>query len=64
MHPLLDRPHPDCQEVIKSLQACHRNHAVAKFFGKCNDAKGALDICLRAEKEKRRKENPKFGKQI
>ena len=29
---------------------CHADHAVAKFWGVCNEQKWALDACLREEK--------------
>lgn len=29
---------------------CHAEHAVAKFWGVCNEQKWALDACLREEK--------------
>ena len=47
MHPPLDRPHPQCQDVIKALQECHEKHSAAKFLGACNDEKAALDKCFR-----------------
>ena len=52
MHPPLDRPHPDCQDVIESLRACHANHAFKKYLGACNTIKAALDECLRLEKKR------------
>ena len=60
MHPPLDRPHPECQEAIKALTSCHDTHPYSKFVGVCNQYKAALDICLKAEKETRRKNNPKL----
>ena len=29
---------------------CHAEHALAKFWGVCNEQKWALDACLREEK--------------
>jgi len=29
---------------------CHADHAIAKFWGVCNEQKWALDACLREEK--------------
>lgn len=51
MHPPLDRPHPDCQDVINDLRQCHATTSKLKFWG-CNDVKFALDKCLREEKER------------
>jgi COX assembly mitochondrial protein 2 len=51
MHPPLDRPHPDCQDVIKALKACHQD-GWKKYYGGCNRIKFALDECLRLEKKR------------
>lgn len=50
MHPPLDRPHPDCQEVINGLKECHLSWK--KYTGACNSLKTALDQCLREEKNR------------
>lgn len=42
MHPPLHRPHPDCQDIITKLIACHEENKVSKFFGVCNDVKAEL----------------------
>ncbi|KAL7568991.1 hypothetical protein ACA910_021282 [Epithemia clementina (nom. ined.)] len=55
MHPPLDRPHPDCQDVIKALKECHR-HTFKKFTGGCNRQKNELDTCFVQEKERALKE--------
>jgi COX assembly mitochondrial protein 2 len=57
MHPPLDRDHPQCQDVIMALHACHEEHSYSKFWGACNDAKAALDQCFRAEKQLKRRKN-------
>jgi COX assembly mitochondrial protein 2 len=49
MHPPLDRPHPDCQDVIEALKVCH-NDGFKKYYGGCNNIKIALDACLKHEK--------------
>ena len=64
MHPPLGRPHPDCQAVIDALVACHNNFPYAKFAGKCNDEKAAMDICFRAEKEVKRSANASNGRKF
>ena len=51
MHPPLDRPHPECQDVIAAIKACHAN-TWKKFTGGCNSIKVALDECLKYEKER------------
>uniref|UniRef100_A0A7S3DN66 COX assembly mitochondrial protein n=1 Tax=Entomoneis paludosa TaxID=265537 RepID=A0A7S3DN66_9STRA len=51
MHPPLDRPHPDCQDVIKALKACHKD-TWKKYTGGCNEAKVALDQCFGREKKR------------
>ena len=39
-----------CSAVfIRELAQCHRERSVAKFFGVCNDAKAALDQCMKRE---------------
>jgi COX assembly protein 2 len=49
MHPPLDRPHPDCSEVIEELRECHES-SLRKYTGQCNEVKRRLDLCLKAEK--------------
>ena len=59
MHPSL-APHlhsPKCQEVIRELEKCHKDHPLRKFFGACNPLKRALNECLRQEVAAQRKQN-------
>ena len=51
MHPPLDRPHPDCQDVIDALKSCHLD-SWKKYTGGCNAIKRALDNCFKLEKER------------
>jgi COX assembly protein 2 len=51
MHPPLDRPHPDCNEIISELRLCHSDWK-KKFTGGCNEIKISLDRCLKAEKKR------------
>ena len=51
MHPPLDRPHPDCEDVIRALKECHLD-TWKKFTGGCNSIKRALDHCFKLEKER------------
>ena len=37
-------------QAIEDLVYCHAEHALAKFWGVCNEQKWALDACLREEK--------------
>ena len=52
MHPPLDRPHPDCGEVIAALKQCHATSGLYKYAGACNDIKNQVDQCLRHEKKR------------
>ena len=59
MHPSL-APHlhsEKCQEVIRELEKCHKDHPLRKYFGVCNPLKRALNECLKREVAERRKEN-------
>ena len=51
MHPPLDRPHPDCEDVVQALKACHFD-TWKKFTGGCNTIKYDLDVCFKAEKKR------------
>ncbi|KAJ1731637.1 Respiratory chain complex assembly or maintenance protein [Coemansia biformis] len=56
MHPALaDHLNPGCVELAEKLSTCHVEHKWAKFFGKCNALSDALNRCLGAEFEVRRK---------
>jgi COX assembly protein 2 len=52
MHPPLDRPHPDCQDVIQALRDCHETKPFWKIWA-CNEIKFSLDRCFKAEKKRR-----------
>lgn len=45
-----------------NLNLCHEENPRMKFFGACNEAKVALDMCFKAEKIKKRDENFKRAK--
>ena len=51
MHPPLDRPHPDCADIIRALKECHAT-GWKKYLGGCNETKLALDQCFKAEKQR------------
>ncbi|KAJ1937575.1 putative electron transfer flavoprotein subunit, partial [Linderina pennispora] len=56
MHPqLADHLNPGCVDLVNRLMNCHADHRFAKFFGKCNALSEALNACLGAEFEVRRK---------
>mmetsp|Transcript_39346 Transcript_39346/g.66070 ORF Transcript_39346/g.66070 Transcript_39346/m.66070 type:complete len:84 (+) Transcript_39346:72-323(+) len=58
MHPpLTPHRHQDCLEVINALKNCHIENKLSKFWGACNDHKDALDLCFKAEKNKKRSIN-------
>ncbi len=63
MHPPLHRPHPDCQHVIFNLTVCHDANPYMKFLGSCNVEKRDLDMCFKEEKEKKRRENARRGRE-
>jgi len=51
MHPPLNRPHPDCNDVIQDLKICHESF-LNKISGQCNTYKFRLDACLKEEKKR------------
>ena len=55
MHPRLSlENNPGCVEQIEALQRCHEDNSyIAKMLGACNDPKGLLAQCFRAEKKAR-----------
>ncbi|OAA62604.1 cmc1-like, cytochrome c oxidase biogenesis protein [Niveomyces insectorum RCEF 264] len=54
MHPHLDNEaNAGCAEVMAAFQACHDRGFMWKAMGMCNDAKTALNLCLKAERAKR-----------
>ena len=42
---------------IVGLQRCHRVHWISKFWGVCNEPRAVLDVCLKLDKDVRRKAN-------
>ena len=51
MHPPLDRPHPECMDIVQALKDCHAQKYSKLFFWRCNDLKVQLDTCFKTEKE-------------
>ncbi|KAG5863383.1 hypothetical protein JTB14_017018 [Gonioctena quinquepunctata] len=46
-----------CNELIKLLQDCHRDHAFRKFFGICNSIDRQMTKCIRGERVAKRARN-------
>lgn len=54
MHPHLHtKDNTGCTEVMNALEECHANGFIWKSLGMCNDAKIALNQCLKGERSKR-----------
>ena len=51
--PFCYQPSPTVQYIL-ALKKCHKDHFVAKFWGECNSAAVALNICLKGEKATKR----------
>ena len=51
MHPPLDRPHPECMDVIQALKDCHAKKYSKICFWRCNDVKVQLNACFKQEKD-------------
>ncbi|KAI9468100.1 MAG: cytochrome c oxidase biogenesis protein Cmc1-like protein [Benjaminiella poitrasii] len=50
MHPPLEaHKNEGCDGVIEALEECHRAGSFNRFLGTCNDAKRAVDECLKQE---------------
>lgn len=49
--------------MIAALTKCHEENPRLKFFGACNEAKNALDMCFKAEKIRKRDANFKRAKE-
>jgi COX assembly protein 2 len=63
MHPPLDRPHPDCQDVIDALKKCHAENSKLVFWA-CNQAKRDLDNCFKEEKQRMLKDLTKDFEEV
>lgn len=48
---------PGCEEVMAALDECHARGFLYKAVGNCNKAKHLVNLCLRAERVERTKEN-------
>ena len=54
---------PGCEEVMALLDECHAQGFMHKVFGGCNDAKTAVNKCLRAERLERTARNREIAKE-
>jgi len=58
MHPPLHtKDNRGCEEVMLALEECHTRGFLTRMLGGCNDAKRAVNRCLRQERLLRTKEN-------
>ncbi|KAF9578583.1 hypothetical protein BGW38_005547 [Lunasporangiospora selenospora] len=58
MHSKLDlHKHMSCEEIIIELDKCHHQSVFAKYLGRCNGLKVALNDCLQAEFDVNRKKH-------
>jgi COX assembly mitochondrial protein 2 len=53
--------HQGCEEVMNALEECHARGFLFKAVGGCNDAKTAVNKCLRAERIEHTKANRDTG---
>ncbi|CCU76134.1 hypothetical protein BGHDH14_bgh01721 [Blumeria hordei DH14] len=63
MHPHLHTKHNGaCEEVMNALDECHARGFLWKAVGMCNDAKTAVNKCLREQRLERTKANREAAK--
>lgn len=48
------RRSPLLSQQILALKACHRDNPFAKYWGVCNEAAKALNLCFKGEKAAKR----------
>lgn len=53
----------DCEEVMNALEECHARGFLWKSMGMCTSAKHQVNMCLRAERLDRTKENREKARQ-
>ncbi|TAQ89822.1 hypothetical protein B7494_g1876 [Chlorociboria aeruginascens] len=64
MHPHLHtKDNTACEEVMAMLDECHAQGFLWKAIGMCNDAKTAVNKCLRAERIERTAANRAAAKE-
>lgn len=52
-----------CEEAMHALEECHARGLLIRLTGSCNDAKRAVDKCLRAARIERTLENHRKSKE-
>jgi len=63
MHPHLHtKDNRACEEVMAILDECHARGFLYKAVGNCNNAKTAVNMCLRAQRLERTKANREVAK--
>jgi len=63
MHPHLHtKDNKACEEVMDILDECHARGFLWKSMGMCNDAKTAVNKCLRAQRLERTRLNREAAK--
>jgi COX assembly protein 2 len=64
MHPHLHNEQAKyCEDVIAVLEECHARGFIYKMFGNCSDAKHKVNMCLRAQRLERTRDNREKAKQ-
>ena len=62
-HPTITDPFSaGCEEVMSILDECHARGFIHKALGNCNDAKNAVNACLRAERLDRTAKNRELAR--
>ncbi|KAF2099642.1 UPF0287-domain-containing protein [Rhizodiscina lignyota] len=63
MHPHLHtKDNKGCDEVMQALEECHARGFLYRCTGGCNNAKLAVNMCLRGERLERTRKNREEAK--
>ncbi|KAF4547398.1 Cytochrome c oxidase biogenesis protein Cmc1-like protein 1 [Elsinoe fawcettii] len=64
MHPHLHtKDNKNCEDVMNALEECHARGFLWKSMGMCTEAKHAVNMCLRAERLERTRQNRQVAKE-
>ncbi|PSN63492.1 UPF0287-domain-containing protein [Corynespora cassiicola Philippines] len=65
MHPHLhtEENQKNCADVIAALDECHARGFMHKVFGNCTEAKYKVNMCLRAQRLERTRQNRENAKE-
>ncbi|CAC9886158.1 unnamed protein product [Aureobasidium pullulans] len=64
MHPHLHtKDNKNCEEVMNALEECHARGFLWKSMGMCTKAKHQVNMCLRAERLERTRQNREVAKE-